>query len=491
MISKQRVGSKFSEISKMEDRIHNIEECGDLIEELRAQLEETQETLRAIRSGEVDALVVSGPQGNQVYTLQGAESTYRLLVEAMNEGALVLTSDGTVMYSNSAFADMVDVPLDQVIGTQIHHFVCDSDAEIVDQLLEKVKLTGSKHELALKNQPKDKVVPAQVSVAILSGDETTGISAVVTDLTEHKRTEVELEQYRHHLEDLVEERTEQLRLATEDLEASNEKLRLTNNKLIQEVNERKRAEGELIVAKDIAEHQTRLLQRALIPARPPVVEGYPVASAYVPAFVGTEIGGDFLDVFRTEDSKVGILIGDVAGKGIEAAALAATTRSRIRAFAYDSSSPGDVLTHANSLLSTHQVDDMQFVTAFLVILDPATGDIVCSGAGHPPAIISGEGGDADLLLAPNMPLGVMNGVQYKEGHSVLKPGDRLILYTDGVTEARHDHTLFGTEGLKSVLSMHPHASPDELVEEILDSVRDWAYGKLRDDTAILVVHREK
>ncbi|MHB1001491.1 MAG: PAS domain-containing protein, partial [Armatimonadota bacterium] len=132
---------------------------------------------------------------------------------------------------------------------------------------------------------------------------------------------------------------------------------------------RKKIENELLEAKDLLEHQVHLLQRALIPAKPQIIEGYSVASAYIPAYEGTEIGGDFIDVFQTEDNKVGILIGDVSGKGIESAALAATTRSTIRAFAYDSSAPGDALSHANSLLTAQQVDYMQFVTAFLVILD--------------------------------------------------------------------------------------------------------------------------
>ncbi len=614
----------------MDEEKHEGKDANELIEELRARLEEAEETLRAIRSGEVDALVVSGPQGNQIYTLKGAESTYRVLVEAMNEGALVLTPDGTVMYSNRAFADMVEVPLEQVIGSRLHRFVADPDKETVDELLEKGKQANTRREVGLNNEPEKRVVPSLVSIGSLPEDVAEGMSAVVTDLTVQKMTEAELQQYREHLEDLVKQRTEQLSQALEELETTNEELRAStdeletrNNDLVREmeertraeaalreseqrfrvltenlssgvalidengrfalynsaflkmfalpedstvrnvndrdwagwlvydedgslldvdehpvrkaaltgqpvrgmlvgvkspgaedlvwmqisaepvftadgriqyiiatysdVTERKQAEQALYKAKDLLEHQVYLLQRALIPEKPAVIEGYSVASAYIPAFVGTEIGGDFLDVFSTEDGKIGILIGDVSGKGIESAALAATARSTVRAFAYDSSEPGDALTHANRLLATQQVGPMQFVTSFLAVVDPATGDLTYSSAGHPPALIYRANGDVEFLCEHNTPLGVAAAMKYNQSGSSLGPGDKLILYTDGITEARKDSELFGIEGLECVLREHGGDTPDELVEEILTTTRDWADGHLRDDTAVLII----
>ena len=259
-----------------------------------------------------------------------------------------------------------------------------------------------------------------------------------------------------------------------------------------DITERKRAEEELTAAKDLMEHQLYLLQRALIPAKPPVIEGYSVASAYVPAFAGQEIGGDFLDVFMTEHGKVGILIGDVSGKGIEATALAVTTRSTVGAFAYDSSCPGDALGHANAILTARQEDFEHFVTAFLVILDPARGDISYSTAGHPPAIISRANGDTELMCSYyNAPLGIMSRSQFEQANSCLMPGDKIILYTDGVSEARSPvYGFFGTEGVERVLAAYGRATPDELVLEILNAMRDWADGNLRDDTAILVIGRD-
>ena len=89
------------------------------LEELRQRLQEAEETLNAIRGGEVDALVVSGPSGEKVFTLEGAEHPYRVLVESMNEGAISLSTDGIILYCNSAFARMVNVPLDQIMGREV------------------------------------------------------------------------------------------------------------------------------------------------------------------------------------------------------------------------------------------------------------------------------------------------------------------------------------------------------------------------------------
>ena len=96
------------------------------LEQLRERLEEAEETLAAIRSGEVDALVVSGPQGEQIYTLRGADHSYRVLLEDMNEGAATLLPDGTVLYCNKSLADMLAVPLEKVIGFSVNDFVAPS-----------------------------------------------------------------------------------------------------------------------------------------------------------------------------------------------------------------------------------------------------------------------------------------------------------------------------------------------------------------------------
>lgn len=237
-------------------------------------------------------------------------------------------------------------------------------------------------------------------------------------------------------------------------------------------------------------HNYALLQRALLPARPPEYPGYAIASAYLPA-PEAEIGGDFYDFFTTENGKVAIIIGDVSGKGIPSASLAVATRSTVRAFAYDISSPDQALAHANSALKGAKDDPSLFVTVLLVTLDISTGRICYSSAGHPPpAIYRARTGEVDFLTVAGLLLGVVDQHDYEESETHLDAGDRLVLYTDGLLEARHGGELFGFEGIKRVLKESGQRSPDELVEALVRESAEWAGGRRADDAAIIVVQRQ-
>src|SRR5438067_5399572 len=119
------------------------------VAELRARLAEAEETLAAIRNGEVDAVVVSGGKGEQVFTLQSAEKPYRLLMEAMNEGALTVQPDGAILYCNARFAEMVKTPVERVIGASLFRFVEVEHEKFLRDLLKEVPETGAKAELSL------------------------------------------------------------------------------------------------------------------------------------------------------------------------------------------------------------------------------------------------------------------------------------------------------------------------------------------------------
>lgn len=204
------------------------------IEELRARLEEAEETLRAIRSGEVDALVVAGPEGDQVYTLSGEERIYRFLVEAMNEGALILAPDGDIIYANRAFADIIGLDLSRVTGASIHDFVAEPDRAKLDSLLRNGMETTIRAEVLLRC-PDGHCIPVLFSVALLQAGESEALSVVVSELTELRAREEELQAYRELLEQMVATRTA-------ELEATNEELRATNQNLQAEIEERLRAE---------------------------------------------------------------------------------------------------------------------------------------------------------------------------------------------------------------------------------------------------------
>ncbi len=248
---------------------------------------------------------------------------------------------------------------------------------------------------------------------------------------------------------------------------------------------------EIREARDTAEEQVRMLQRALIPAQPVIGRGYDTASVYIPAFQGQEIGGDFYDVFDTQDGKVGILIGDVSGKGIPAAARAASARSTVRAFAYEFSSATEALNHANAVLCAQsESDNVSFVTIFLAILNPVTGRLHSASAGHQPAIVCRASGEVEFVEQSGIPVGITDGVQYMEHEMQLSTGDKLILYTDGISEARYKGVMFGFEGMERVLREHGGQSASEVMDALVDAAYDWAHGQRMDDTAVIVVERK-
>jgi PAS domain S-box-containing protein len=158
------------------------------LEELRQRLQEAEETLEAIRSGEVDALVVSGPSGEKVFTLEGAEHPYRVLVESMNEGAVSLSLDGTILYCNAAFARLIGCPLDQIMGRDLVEFVPVEEREMLEQLIRRGHLEAVRAELTILGAP-GRGLPTQVSLNPINLEEGPSIAVIVTDLSERKRQE--------------------------------------------------------------------------------------------------------------------------------------------------------------------------------------------------------------------------------------------------------------------------------------------------------------
>jgi two-component system, NarL family, sensor kinase len=157
---------------------------------LRARLADAEETLRAIRTGEVDAVMVAGKQGPQVFTLQGAEHAYRVLIESMNEGALTLTADKMILYANQCFARMVKCPLEQVVGSSFRRFLSAQDRATLRPLLKRADKSGSKIQVQLI-AGNGSQMPAQISIRPLAknGFNRATIGMVVTDVTGPRRNE--------------------------------------------------------------------------------------------------------------------------------------------------------------------------------------------------------------------------------------------------------------------------------------------------------------
>ena len=187
-------------------------------QELEVRLEEAEETLRAIRSGEVDALVVSTEEGDKVYTLKGAEQPYRILIEEMKEGAVTLAEDDTILYCNRGFAGMLKSALEKMIGTGISQFVLPADRLVFDELLRQGKKGGSKGEVTFL-AGEGTIVPAHISINSMQLNGVSTVYLVATDITELKNAEDALQKAHDELEIKVEERTAELVNANEELKA--------------------------------------------------------------------------------------------------------------------------------------------------------------------------------------------------------------------------------------------------------------------------------
>ena len=151
---------------------------------LHTRLADAEETLRAIRTGEVDTVMVAGKEDSQVFTLEGAEHAYRVLIESMNEGALTLTADKVILYANHCFARMVKCPLEQVMGSSFRRFLSAEDRATLRPLLKRAGKSGSKIQVLLHAVDGSKM-PAQISIRPLAKNGFNGatIGLVVTDMT--------------------------------------------------------------------------------------------------------------------------------------------------------------------------------------------------------------------------------------------------------------------------------------------------------------------
>ncbi len=159
-----------------------------------------------------------------------------------------------------------------------------------------------------------------------------------------------------------------------------------------------------------------------------------------------------------------------------------------RSLAREHPEPGDFLAAANTVV-TGEIAPGKFITMHYLVLDGRTGVLACAGAGHPPPRLLDADGSVRPLEARGLVLGVADGQVYEEVHDRVAPGGAVVLYTDGVVEARRGGELFGTERLDELLASRRGLAPQELAEAVLDECRAYAGGELGDDCAVVVVRR--
>jgi serine phosphatase RsbU (regulator of sigma subunit) len=229
------------------------------------------------------------------------------------------------------------------------------------------------------------------------------------------------------------------------------------------------------------------LQAAVLPASFPTVPGLDVGALYRSASEVAQVGGDFYDLFALEDGRVAAVIGDVCGKGVAAARHTVRLRYELRTLLEEGRPPGRVLTAFNRRVQEEFVAD-EYATLLLVLLDPATGAVSWSSAGHPPPLLTGPA-PRTLAFAGSLPIGLYPDATYQTARFTLQAGRCLVLYTDGVVEARNpEGQEFGTDGLEAA-TPSVSASAAAVAEVILKQVLSHSGGHLDDDAAVLVLRR--
>ena len=256
--------------------------------------------------------------------------------------------------------------------------------------------------------------------------------------------------------------------------------------------ERRRYEHELLLAKQRAEESesravrlAQTLQQTLIPPTPPEVPGLELASAYRPAGRGDEVGGDFYDVFQVGDAEWVVTLGDVSGKGVEAAVVTALVRHSIRALAMSEQSPRAVLHGLNRMLFTQGTDRFCTVVVMRLHQQPEGWRVTTSAGGHPMPLVLRPVGRPEFFGKPGTLVGAIEDVHFEEATMLLRPGESFFLHTDGVTEARRGRAFFGEDRLCDALSQPDTAQ--HMVDRVLDHVLEFQGHVPRDDIALLAV----
>jgi sigma-B regulation protein RsbU (phosphoserine phosphatase) len=229
--------------------------------------------------------------------------------------------------------------------------------------------------------------------------------------------------------------------------------------------------------------EARLIQRGLLPRAIPQTPGVEVAVAWQPA---DGVGGDCFDTIAFGDA-VGVSVADIAGKGLPAALLMSNLQAAVRAFALDAAAPSAICASVNRLLCRNMASG-RFATFCYARIDPASGRVDYANAGHNPPLLVRRDGTSETLTKGGMVLGVFPDTKYDQAHVTIAPGDRLVFYTDGITEARNaDGDEYGDERLLAAAVAARDQSAEAIKTALLDDVNGFTGGLFEDDATLIVV----
>jgi serine phosphatase RsbU (regulator of sigma subunit) len=233
---------------------------------------------------------------------------------------------------------------------------------------------------------------------------------------------------------------------------------------------------------------TEAMQSALLPRSEPTVPGLEVGAVYTPS-TRVEVGGDVYDFLELPDGRLAVVLGDVTGHGIDAAADMAMAKFVFRSLAREHSEPGDFLAAANEIV-LGEIAAGKFITLLYLTVDPGSGELACASAGHPPPRVVRPGAAPEAIEVSGLALGVEGGQRYETARLRLEPGATVVLYTDGLPEARRAGELYGEQRLDAAILASIAQPPRQLAEALVADCRAFA-GELGDDLAVVVIQRSE
>jgi serine phosphatase RsbU (regulator of sigma subunit) len=229
------------------------------------------------------------------------------------------------------------------------------------------------------------------------------------------------------------------------------------------------------------------MQRSLLPREEPSIPGIELGEVYASS-ARVDVGGDVYDFLELDDGRLAVVLGDVTGHGVDAAADMAMAKFVFRSLAREHPDPGEFLAAANDVVCG-EIAAGKFITMLYVTIDPRTGEVVSASAGHPEPRLVLPDGSVRPLESHGLALGVEPAQAYPEVEDRLPQGAALVLYTDGVVEVRRDGELFGVARLDAALAERHGLGADDLAEAVLEECRAFGRGELLDDCAIVVIKR--
>lgn len=398
-------------------------------------------TLEQVRE-EVDAFEGATPETLSAYLGQ--------LFEHAPVGILLADAAGVVRAANPHSGSVLGWLPRNAVGTAFDTMFAGPESEVAARLLHDTVRTGSASEATLtRTGPDGSTQHLEITVAPIDPDHwELGVFVLLRDESERNRA----------------------------LEA---------------------AERARLAAEADADRYAELawtLQESLLPPDLPHVEGADVGARYHPAGDGSEIGGDFYDIFPVGDHEWFVVMGDICGKGAGAARLTALTRYSLRAATVRTPAIDQNLTEVNAaLLRQYDADrergEHRFATATAVRFRPE-GDriaVVAGSGGHPPPLIARADGTVEELACRGPLLGIFDEPRFVTGSTTLDPGDVLVLYTDGVIEARRDREDFGEHRLRELLSTCAGRSAGDVAGAVEEAVLTYQRGVARDDIAVFAI----